>query len=205
MMVTWRSPMPQTITTTELLEGLKSSSHRTAWQTLDARMRPVIVGVTKRLGLTHDEAEEVAQATLAEVFEGYQKGRYERGKGRLRSWVVAIARNLAIDSLRRRGAAGRAALAFPEVPDDARVSVIWEEEWNRFVAREALACLRREAYVDERTIRAFELFALSGVPADQAGLDCGMTAAQVYVAKNRVARRLREIVSELTAAYEDPP
>lgn len=197
--------MPQTITTTELLEGLKSASHKTAWRTLDARMRPVIVGVTRRLGLTLDQAEEVAQAALAEVFEGYQKGRYERGKGRLRSWVVAIARNLAIDSLRRRGRSPIGAEFPSEVPDEARVSVIWEEEWNRFVAREALARLRREEQIDDRTIRAFELFALSGVPADQAGLACGMTAAQVYVAKNRVAKHLRAIVSELAAAYEDPP
>src|SRR5262245_46554274 len=120
--------MSQTITTTELLEGLRSASHKTAWRTLDARMRPVLVGVTRRLGLSLDQAEEVAQAALAEVFEGYQQGRYQRGKGRLRSWVVAIARNLAIDALRRKG---RSPVQTPlpfEVPDEARVSVIWDEE-----------------------------------------------------------------------------
>jgi len=197
--------MPETITTTELLENLKSPSHRTAWELLDSRMRPVILAVVQRLGLTSDEAEEVAQAALVEVFEGYQKGRYQRGRGRLRSWVVGIARNLAFDSMRRRGRAPGGGVSVPEVPDSARVSVIWDEEWNRFIAREAMARLRAENKIDARTVRAVELFGLSGVPAEQAAAECGMSVGQVYVSKNRVAGRLQDIVRELTAAYEDGP
>jgi DNA-directed RNA polymerase specialized sigma24 family protein len=198
------SIMPETITTTELLENLKSPSHRTAWELLDSRMRPVILAVVQRLGLAIEEAEEVAQAALVEVFEGYQNGKYQRGRGRLRSWVVGIARNLALDSMGRRARAG-GGLSGAEVPDAARVSVIWDEEWNRFIAREAMARLRTEDKIDPRTVRAFELFALSGVPAEQAAVECKMTVGQVYVSKNRVAGRLQEIVGELTAAYEDGP
>src|SRR5262245_4166481 len=121
--------MSGTITTTELLESLKNPSHHTAWQLLDSRMRPVVLAVVRRLGLTPDEAEEVAQAALVEVFEGYQKGKYQRGRGRLRSWVVGIARNLALDSLGRRARARGGSVSPPDVPDAARVSVIWDEEW----------------------------------------------------------------------------
>jgi DNA-directed RNA polymerase specialized sigma24 family protein len=105
----------------------------------------------------------------------------------------------------RRARAPGGGISVPEVPDSARVSVIWDEEWNRLIAREAMARLRAENKIDARTVRAFELFALSGVPAEQAAAECQMPVGQVYVSKNRVAGRLQEIVGELTAAYEDGP
>ena len=44
---------------------------------------------------------------------------------------------------------------------------------------------------------------LRGVPAPEAASQCGMTVDQVYVAKSRITRRLRDLVRELTDAFEE--
>jgi RNA polymerase sigma-70 factor (ECF subfamily) len=192
-----------TTTTTELLEGLQDPANRTAWRTLDERMRPVVVAVARRLGLSADAAEEVAQQTLVDVFEGCRRGSYERGRGRLRAWIVSIAHHRAIDELRRHGR-GRGALeAIPDIPDPVRLTEIWDEEWTQHLAREAMKVLRATSQIEERTVRAFELFALRGVPADDVAAQCAMPRAQVYLAKNRVTKRLREIVRDLARVYEE--
>lgn len=198
-----------TITTTELLEALGRSSGGTgggeiAWRTLDGRMRPVVIAMVRRLGLLPEEAEEVAQQSLAEVFEGYRRGHYERSRGRLRSWIIGIARHRAIDAFRRRGRAVGGTVATPEIPDHAGLTRIWDEEWTQHLARQAMETLRASSELDERTIQAFELFALRGVPASEAAAACAMTPSQVYVAKNRVAERLREIIAELSLTYSEP-
>ncbi len=61
----------------------------------------------------------------------------------------------------------------------------------------------REGRTAEPTLRAFDLFAVRGVPAEEVARECGMTVDEVYTAKNRVTGRLREIVEELTAAWRE--
>lgn len=193
-------------TTTELLERLAATSDDDAWRLLDGRMRPVLLSVVRKLGLSADEADEVVQQTLAEVFEGYAKGQYQRDRGRLRSWIISIARHATIDVFRRRGRVAGALQALdPEVPDEQGMTRIWEGEWEQHLACEAMLKLRSSSQVDARTIQAFELFALRGVPVMDVAATCGMSPSQVYVAKNRVAERLRAIVAELASAYEEAP
>ena len=66
-----------------------------------------------------------------------------------------------------------------------------------------MGLLRDEAALDDRTLQAFELVALRGVPPSEVGPQCGMSVDQVYVAKSRVTKRLREVVADLTAAFEE--
>jgi DNA-directed RNA polymerase specialized sigma24 family protein len=66
-----------------------------------------------------------------------------------------------------------------------------------------MAELRSSSGVDERTINAFELVALRGVPATEVANQCQMTVDQVYVAKSRVTKKLRELVETLTKAFEE--
>ncbi|MEW6253265.1 MAG: sigma factor, partial [Planctomycetota bacterium] len=128
-------------TTTELLDGLRDPGNQTAWCALDERMRPVVIAVARRLGLPADAAEEVAQHTLVEVFEGYRRGTYDRSRGRLRGWIICIARHRAIDELRRRDRRGGHDL-LADIPDPQRTSAIWEVVWRAHLARESMRVLR---------------------------------------------------------------
>lgn len=196
-----------TRTTTKLLDALRDHSNEPAWSQIDARYRPVIAGLARRLGATAAEAEEVAQQTLAEFVQAYRLGRYDRGKGRLSSWILGIARNTTMGVLRKRrresgGGRDLEAQGIAVVDDDA-LREAWTDERDRVILLRALGALRDESSIDDRTLTAFELVALRGVPAAEVGVQCGMSVDQVYVAKSRVTKSLREEVRRMTEAFED--
>lgn len=197
-----QDPLIATRTTTRLLDALKDTSNELAWSHIDGRFRPVIAGLARRLGLRESEADEVAQQTLAEFVRAYRDGRYDRGKGRLSSWILGIAHNTALKAM-RTGRRDGSSTALESVPDEPTLRSIWTDERDRLILDRALGMLRDETSVDDRTLRAFELVGLRGVPAAQAAEQCGMTVDQVYVAKNRVTKRLRALVEQLTKAFEE--
>lgn len=201
-----RTPEPQLAsrTTTQLLEALRDPSSRPAWEHLDRRFRPVIAGFTRRLGLTEGEAEEAAQQTLFEFSRAYREGRYERSKGRLSSWILGIAHHTALRAIRERQRTGSPAeLGELESGDEGALRSIWAQERDRVILLEALGRLRDDSSIDDRTLLAFELSALRGVPAAQAAEQAEMSVEQVYVARSRLVRRLREMTSQMTDAFEE--
>lgn len=193
------------VTTTLLLEQLKNSRNEDAWQEFDDRFRGVILAAARRLGLDQADAADVAQDTILQSIRDYQAGRYDRSRGRLSSWIVTIAHNRITDALRKRqvrqGDTGGTALL--QLPAASQVADTWDETMRESIFQRALDLVRDEGRLGERTLRAFEMFALRGVPAEAVAVECEMTTDQVYVAKNRAARRLREMVERLSAAYED--
>jgi RNA polymerase sigma factor (sigma-70 family) len=192
-----------TRTTTRLLDALKDRANEPVWVALDARYRPVIAGLARRFGLRDADAEEVAQQTLVEFMCAYREGRYDRGKGRLSSWILGIAQHTALKAQRALRRAGANGDALADTPDEPALRSIWEQERDRAILAKAIAALRDQSEVDDRTLLAFELVALRGVPAQEAASQAGMSVDQVYVAKSRLTRRLRALVEEMTSAFEE--
>ena len=74
-----------TVTNTILLAGLEKPENCTVWQQFVDRYRPLVMHYAQnRFGLGLHDAEDAAQNTLAAFAEAYQKGQYDRDKGRLR-------------------------------------------------------------------------------------------------------------------------
>ena len=193
-----------TRTTTYLLDALRDRANEPAWAHVDARFRPVVAGLARRIGLSDADAEEVAQQTLAEFVRAYREGRYDRGAGRLGSWILGMARNIALHRLRDASRASLpGATAIAAIPDESCMRAIWIDERDRVILEGAIDVLRDASGVDERTLLAFELFAMRGVPVAEVASRCGMTPEQVYVAKSRVTKRLRSLVAEMTEAFEE--
>jgi RNA polymerase sigma-70 factor (ECF subfamily) len=192
-------------TTTLLLEALHDPANEPVWLEFDARYRPILTGFARQLGLQPDDAVEAAQETLTQFVRDYRAGKYDRGKGRLSSWIVAIARNRVLDLLRARAKRRewRGDSAFAALPDEQQLSGIWDAEQERLIFAQAIAELREKTRTAPATLRAFELFALEGLPADAVGRECGLSSAEVYRVKNRVTKRLREIVTRLNAMYAE--
>ncbi|MCA9294798.1 MAG: sigma-70 family RNA polymerase sigma factor [Phycisphaerales bacterium] len=191
-------------TTTTLLNALHDHGNEIAWAQLDHRYRPVIRGLARRLGVPESGAEEVAQQTLSEFVGAYRAGRYDRTKGRLSSWILGIAHHTALRAIRHGRRDQQAGTALLEgLHDESMLRSIWIDERDRAIFSQAMSSLRQDSGMDERTMQAFELVSLRGVPAIEAAQQCRMSVDQVYVAKSRVTRKLRDLVSQMTAAFED--
>lgn len=199
----------RTRTTTRLMEDLRDPANAEAWKGFDARYRPVLMGMARSLGFSANDAAEIAQQTMVEFAAAYRAGRYARDRGRLSSWLIGIARHTA-SQMRRRAKRGGGAVGGAEgggddawAADEAHLSQIWAREREAAILTEALGVLRASPRMEEHTMRAFELFAIRGVPAAEVAAECGIAVEAVYVIKNRLTKRLREIVRELTSAYDD--
>lgn len=195
-------PSFRTTTTTVLLDSLMDESNHAVWEGLDARYRPILEGVARRVGLRGEDAADVAQETLTRFVRDYRLGKYVREKGRLRSWMMSIARHRAIDLIRARSrsSAVHEKAAMAHEPSEADVQTAWETEEQRAILQAAYRELG-ETKSDPATLRAFDLTAVQGLSVDAAARECGMTAEQVRLARHRVTQRLKEIVATLTDAY----
>jgi len=194
-----------TRTTTALLEGLVDPANEAVWSTFDRRYRPLLFGLARRLGVGEQDAADIAQDAIAQFAAEYRLGHYDRSRGRLRTWLLAFVRyrvvNVYRQNARRPAAIDDDRLA--AVPDDASLDDAWEQERRLLLLREALDELRTATRTDPRTIRAFELLYIHGLTPAATATELGFTVDEVYVARSRVASRIRAIVQGLEARWDD--
>ena len=185
----------QWITTTQVLDDLKTSKDSLAWKSFRDQFYPAIYNFARRLGLADHYAEDAAQETMLAFLKAYRKGLYNRGKGRLSNWVFGVARNV-INNQKRRipkerlisdNNATRSWWDLQE--DDKAVKHTWDTEWKKIVLERCMLKVRKQ--VAPNVFEAFTLYALTGKPVDMVAEKLNMTTNAVYIAKSRVLNKLR--------------
>lgn len=196
--------MDLTRTSTALLEGLQEPGNEQVWFDFARRYGAILVGFARRLGLDENDAADVAQETLVRFVEEYRAGKYQRERGRLRSWLLSIARTKVAAVYRARSVRGeqQAGTQIVDLSDEHTLTQMWQAERRQVILRQAMEELRRATRTNEKTIEAFELLVHGGCAPGVVAEQLGMSIDDVYRAKSRVAQRLREIVSRLEAIYD---
>lgn len=194
-----------TRTTTALLDDLHDPAHGDAWSMLDQRYRPIVTGLARRLGLSDADASDAAQETMVRVLSEYRDGRYDRERGRLRTWILAIARTKIADVHRKRGVRkeARGVSAMVSMPEDQELVSLWDAERRFAILREAMLDLQASSKTSDRTIKAFEMLVFHRRSVADVAAELDMSENDVYLAKSRTARKLREIVHRLEAIYDE--
>jgi RNA polymerase sigma factor (sigma-70 family) len=190
-------------TTTALLHTLRTSDDGEVWDQFVARYTPILRAIARRLGLSEEDASDVAQQTLLQFVGGMRTGKYDRSRGRLRSWIVSIAEHRSRDMQRHLRSRPSEAPPLDEASDRlTRLESWWEEEERAHIAAAAWEELRVGERTDEKGVQVFELVALRDVPPLEAGRQLGMTVGAVYAAKYRIASRLKMVIERLTSVYD---
>jgi len=194
----------QTRTTTQMLDELADPANQEVWEAFDARFRPVLNGFARRLGLSAEDAADAAQEALIRFVGAYRDGKYERGRGRLSSWILGIARNCIVDQARtratRREARGMSAVV--DLPGEDRLGQLWAEARDSELIASAVRRLRATSNFDPRTIEAFELLAFKQLSPSEVSEQLEMSPNDVYLAKHRCLKRIRAMVAQLSVAFE---
>jgi RNA polymerase sigma factor (sigma-70 family) len=198
-------PADRTTTTTLLLQSLHDRNNDDVWREFDARYRSILIGFARNLGLNEEDAHEVAQQTLSEFVRDFTAGKYDRQRGRLRSWIIGIAHHRVADLCRhrakRRPARGESAMV--DLSDTNTLTQSWELAQQRTIFERAFKELQETSRMAKTTIQAFEMVAIRAIPPEIVAQECGISTAEVYVAKTRVTSKLREIVARLTEQYAE--
>ena len=188
-----------------LLQGLHDEANHDVWTHFDRRYRPIVMAFARRLGLNDADAADVAQETMTRFLEEYRAGKYDRQRGRLRSWIISLARTRVAQVYRRRdrNREVEGVTAAVDLDDEQHLTQIWEDERRSVLLREAMQQLRETTKTDDKTIRAFELLVFNQLAPADVARQLAITPQDVYRAKNRVAQRLQGILSRLEEAYDD--
>lgn len=192
-------------TTTQMLDGLADESNQHVWTQFDERYRPILIGFARSLGLSDADAADIAQDAVTRFIIEYREGKYDRSRGRLRSWLIGIVRYRVLE-LRRKRASRREAHGVSraeDLPSEHEMTRLWEHQHEQELYRRAVIKLKETSRTDEHTLRAFELLVERQMPPKSVAEELHMSIDDVYRAKSRVAQRLRAIIDELTALYTD--
>lgn len=188
--------------TTALVKTLRGGADEAAWTLFCQRYEPLVNAFVRQAGVPRDDVADVVQETLVAFLESLRAGRYDPQRGRVRAWIRGIALHKVQEALRKIRRPERQVVDesgttrfMNRVVDERELTDLFEAEWERGLLQAGLARVRCE--LDPKTLAAFELYALAGWPPEQVAERLGLSRQTVYVHKNRVLTRLRQILEEL--------
>ena len=190
-----------------LILRLKDLHDVQAWNDFAEIYEPLVYRLARKLGMQHADALEAKQEVmlhLVHVVENWQ----QRPGGSFRGWLYRVARNVMLRHLeqRRRDPKGtgdtqqHVLLAEIEAPE---LTAEFDVEFKRQVF--AWTSRRVRAEVEPTTWQAFWRTYVDGVPVSEVAAQLGISKGNVYVARSRVMKRLRERVQKsLDQSGADP-
>lgn len=191
-----------------LLRDIATDRDSLRWNDFVTRYRPMMLAfVNQRFPYLADEADDLVQETLLVLMEKLPDYRYDPEElGSFHNYLTGILRNRACRAIRRRTkqardieAAGEA-LRLEKEASIAPTSPDEEAGWRDAVCDIALRQLLADPSIQERTKEVFRRTVVAGESPAAVAEAFGMERNAVDQIKNRMMRRLREIVAALAAA-----
>lgn len=199
MTTTRASPLPgrrsDSMNTTQdtVIKGAQNDD-TAAWEQLHNLYQPLLRKYARKYGLSREDAEDIAATCWVTIVEKIKT--YEKCKGRFRAWLKTLVDRRAIDLLRKRREKQADSGVFDGKIDPAPLpDEVWEALWKNQHLKYCVEQVRLEA--DQRQFEAFEMLVLKARTVEEVCEELGLTANQVYKAKSRYLRRVRQKMTEV--------
>ena len=178
-----------------LLQRLYTRQDTAAWMEFCAIYERIIFRIASKYGLQDADAREVSQEVLLTVSRRIKDFDFE-GKGKFRSWLSTVARNVTIDLLRRNRklSSGDSALqrGLMQLPADTGDSRWFDVEAQREQFRWAAQRVRLS--VTDATWQAFWRTAVLGQSTEEVAQALSLSVGAVYVARCRTLSKIKTLV-----------
>lgn len=167
-----------------------------AWRQFDELYRPLIVRFARAAGLPAADADDLGQECLTELVRRLPQFEYDRARGGFRRWLRVFVRYRVRNYFRKRREQNARTGDFTRPQDrESSPSQVWERIWLQEHMHYCLEQIRDE--FEPQTYAAFKHYVLDEWPVSRVCEALGVNANQVYIAKSRVAARLRVVMAEL--------
>lgn len=192
-------PLP---TRSTLLSRLRNCQDDQSWQEFFNLYWQLIYDVALKYGLSDAEAQDVVQETMLAVHRKIPEFRYDPTKGSFKNWLFNLTRWRVLDHLRRRPSAvgmdfnpesaNRATPVVERIPDESQMQMerFWDREWAENLQKAALERIKQK--VEPKQFQVFDLYVLREWPAGRVSKTLNVSLTQVYLAKHRIAKLLRQ-------------
>lgn len=178
-----------------LLERLQNGDE-VSWSEFYDRYAPVIRFVGTLYHFNDFECNDLVQNVMMKFFDAQKNFVYRENQTRFRTWFATVIRSQAVEYIRKAGRGRENPLPADESKDPFAEEFL--EEWRHVMLQEAMDELR--VRVDPVTFQAFELYGMQNRPASEVASLLHLSRGQLYVAKSRCMKMLREIIARKNQA-----
>lgn len=195
-------------TRASLLERLKDPDDQQSHEEFYAMYRNLVYGVAMKYGLSDADAQDIIQETMRSVTPKLKEFKYDPEIGSFKSWLLQNTRWRIVEHLRKQkkvqhhvpgggqdDSRRTGTMERVEDPDGNKLDTVWESEWQRTLLDRAMAKVRQE--VRPLQFQIFDCYVLKEWPVEKVTKALGVSAAQAYLAKLRVGKRIKEEVLRL--------
>jgi len=190
-----------------LLFRIRESEDGASWEEFHRLYRKLVYGLARRSGLSHADAEDVAQDVFKRVAETVHAFESDPERGTFRGWLMNLTRWRIADKFSRMpkgehrrvrkhdDTGGPRTSTIERIPDAADADGGWETEWQRHLLD--AACERIARRVNPRHYQVFNLYILQQWPAPKVSRELGISPASVYLIGHRMTKQLKDEVAKL--------
>ena len=190
------------VTRPSLLIRLRDVEDRDAWCEFMEIYAPLVFGYARRKRLREADAADLTQEVMAKVYQLAGEFRYDRQRGGVRGWLLAVTRNALgrhwTRMQREPRGSGDTAVGelLKETPEPGESEdVVWHQEHERSLFWWAARRIRGE--FRDSTWEVFQEIAVEGNSPQQVAKKKEMSVAAAYTAKSRVLGRIREEIDRI--------
>lgn len=192
-------------TRASLILRLPDAADVATWDEVVAIYAPLIRRLAFAQGMQPADADDLMQEVFSAIARSVSRWLDRPDRGGFRIWLLAIARNAAVNMLTRHGtrllavggedaAKMMADVAAPE----SEIASQFDLEYRREIFR--WAAVQMQEQVAETTWSAFWMTHVEGQPVADVAKQLGVSIGTVYVSRSRIMSRLKEVVKQHVAA-----
>lgn len=190
-----------------LIERLGNWEDQRSWDDFYQTYWRLIYSVGLKSGLRPDEAMDMVQEVVLAIAKQSQKNQYDPRQGSFKVWLMNLTRWRINDQFRRRAkdtalhhAAGhdeRDTATFDRFADQkpGELERLWDAEWAKSLLDRALAKVKNQ--VSPKQFQIFDCYVIKDWSVGKVMSELGVSLTQVYLAKHRVGKILKNEVMAL--------
>ena len=198
-----------------LLEGIKDPENRRRWEEFAGKYSGLIANSARMAGLRADEVEDLVQIVLLEVSAKIGEFAYDPSKGKFRGWLKTLTVRRAFDQTRKRERATELSVhRRPENEgdtgtiegledlDQSALERAIDEEWMRALSDSTLKAVRER--VSPEQFQLYDAYVVQDWPVKKVQKVFGVNANQVYTARTRVSKVVKEEGARIAKEMDSP-
>ena len=191
-------------TRSSVLRAVADTENEAAWNRFFDLYAGFVYSVARSRGLNDADADDVVQNVFADLARNLPTFRYDRAKGRFRSYLAGLVNWRVVDKMKsaKREADLKASYK-EEVESAVKGDAAFEErEWQAAAMEEALRRMKPD--VRPEHYAAFVTSAVEGQDTEAVMKLYGLSRDNLYQIRTRLTEKLRETMAVVLAEMDSP-
>ena len=192
-------------TRSSVLRAVADTENNAAWNRLFDLYAGFIYSIARSKGLNADNADDIVQIVFCDLARTLPTFKYDREKGRFRSYLAGLVSGRVMDRLRYGKRDAELKANFLDEVRSAGVDgddTFAEREWQAAAMEEALRRMKPE--VRPEHYAAFIASAVEGQDTETVTNLYGISRDNLYQIRTRLTEKLREMMPQVLAEMDAP-